>query len=90
MRSTCEERSIGSTMKIIPLTEAKARLSHYAALCHEEPVIVTINGTPAFQLMPIEAGDDLIDELLEHHPTFRSDIERRLRETPVPWNRGAE
>lgn len=74
-------------MKIIPLTEAKSRLSHYATVCHEEPVVVTINGVPAFQLIPIEEDDDLINELLAHHPTFRGDMEQRLRETPVEWNR---
>ena len=72
-------------MKIIPLTEAKAHLSRYAAPCHEEPIIVTVNGTPAFQLVPIEEEDDLINELIEHHLTFRNDIERRLKEAPVAW-----
>ncbi|MCG8348187.1 MAG: type II toxin-antitoxin system Phd/YefM family antitoxin [Chloroflexales bacterium] len=75
-------------MKIIPLTEAKARLSHYAALCQDEPIIVTVNGVPAFQLVPVDADGDLINELLQHHPSFRSDMERRLRETPIPWNTG--
>lgn len=73
-------------MKIIPLTEAKARLSHYAAVCHDEPVVVTVNGVPAFQLVPISADDDLINTLLAHHPTFRNDMQRRLNETPVAWN----
>ena len=67
-------------MKVIPLSEAKARLSRYASLCHEEPVIVTINGVPAFQLVPIGEDDDLIDRLLEHHPGFRKDMQKRLKE----------
>ncbi len=37
-------------MKIIPLSEARTHLSRYARLCQTEPVIVTINGLPSFQL----------------------------------------
>jgi prevent-host-death family protein len=90
MYSMSRGRSIDYIMKIIPLTEAKAHLSRYAALCHEEPIIVTVNGTPAFQLVPIEEEDDLINSLIEHHPTFRHDLERRLKEAPVPWKPKAE
>jgi antitoxin (DNA-binding transcriptional repressor) of toxin-antitoxin stability system len=52
-------------------------------LCHEEPVIVTVNGTPSFQFVPLEEGDDLIDRLLEHHPSFRQTLASRLREPSV-------
>ena len=46
-------------MKVIPLSEAKARLSHYSRLCHSEPIVVTVKGVPAFQMVPLEADDDL-------------------------------
>ncbi|MGC8640763.1 MAG: type II toxin-antitoxin system Phd/YefM family antitoxin [Isosphaeraceae bacterium] len=71
-------------MKVIPLSEAKASLSEYGKLCHNEPVIVTVNGVPSFQLVPPEEEDDLIDRLLEHHPTFRQNLAERLREPSVP------
>jgi antitoxin (DNA-binding transcriptional repressor) of toxin-antitoxin stability system len=67
-------------MKVIPLSEAKASLSRYGRLCHEEPEIVTVNGIPSFQLVPLEEGDDLIDRLLEHNPKFRRALESRLGE----------
>ena len=67
-------------MKVIPLSEAKASLSKYGRLCHDEPVIVTVNGVPSFQLVPLEEGDDLIDRLLQHNPKFRRTLESRLRE----------
>jgi antitoxin (DNA-binding transcriptional repressor) of toxin-antitoxin stability system len=67
-------------MKVIPLSEAKANLSRYGRLCHYEPVIVTANGAPSFQLMPLKEGDDLIDRLLEHNAKFRQTLESRLRE----------
>jgi prevent-host-death family protein len=70
-------------MKIIPLSEAKANLSRYGRLCHEEPVIVTVNGAPAFQLVPLGEDDDLIDRLIEHNPSFRRLLERRLKERTV-------
>jgi prevent-host-death family protein len=70
-------------MRVIPLSKAKANLSHYGRLCHEEPVIVTVNGTPSFQLVPLEDDDDLIDRLLEHNPKFRQVLEARLKERSV-------
>jgi prevent-host-death family protein len=70
-------------MKVIPLSEAKAHLSQYGRLCHKEPIIVTVNGAPSFQLVPLEDGDDLIDRLIEHHPSFRRTLEARLREPSV-------
>jgi prevent-host-death family protein len=70
-------------MKIIPLSEAKAHLSQYGRLCHKEPVIVTVNGVPTFQLAPLEEEDDLIDRLLEHNPKFRQLLQSRLRERSV-------
>ena len=70
-------------MKVIPLSEAKANLSHYARVCHDEPVIVTVNGVPTFQLAPLEKDDDLIDRLLEYNPKFQQTLEKRLRERSV-------
>jgi antitoxin (DNA-binding transcriptional repressor) of toxin-antitoxin stability system len=52
-------------------------------LCHQEPVVVTVNGVPAFQLVPLTEDDDLIDRLLDHHPTFRRTLDARLRERSV-------
>jgi antitoxin (DNA-binding transcriptional repressor) of toxin-antitoxin stability system len=67
-------------MKVSPLSEAKANLSRYGRLCHDAPVIVTVNGAPSLQLVPLGEGDDLIDRLLEHNPKFRRTLESRLRE----------
>ncbi len=67
-------------MKVIPLSEAKAKLSHYGQLCHDEPVVITVNGKPFFQLVPLNENDDLIDRLLEQHPGFRHLLEQRLGE----------
>jgi hypothetical protein len=63
-------------MKVIPLSEAKTHLSHYGRL---EPIIVTVNGVPSFQLVLLEEDDDLIDRLLEYNPKFREQLEARLR-----------
>lgn len=70
-------------MKVIPLSEAKAKLSRYGQLCRAEPVVVTVNGRPSFQLVPLGEEDDLVDRLLEHHPAFRRLLEARLRERSV-------
>lgn len=73
-------RKRGTRFPCVPLSEAKANLSRYGRLCHDEPVIVTVNGTPAFQLAPPDADDDLIDSLLEHNPSFRQTLQKRLAE----------
>ncbi len=69
--------------ELIPLSEAKAHLRQYGRLCHDEPVIVTVNGVPSFQLVPLEEDDDLIDRLLEHRPSFRKMLKARLRERSI-------
>jgi prevent-host-death family protein len=70
-------------MKVISLSEAKAHLSLYGKLCYNEPIIVTVNGQPSFQLVPLEEDDDLINELLEHNAKFREMLEKRLGERTV-------
>jgi prevent-host-death family protein len=70
-------------MKVVPRSEAKANLSRYGQLCHDEPVVVTVNGRPSFQLVPLDEDDDLMDRLIEHHPGVRKLLERRLRERSV-------
>jgi hypothetical protein len=69
-------------MKVIPLSEAKANLDHYGRLCQEEPIVVTVDGVPAFQLAPLD-DDDLIDRLLTHNPEFRRMLEMRSGEPTV-------
>jgi prevent-host-death family protein len=70
-------------MKVIPLSDAKANLSRYARQCHDEPIVVTVNGVPSFQLVPLEEDDDLIDRLLEFNPSFRKALAARLKERTV-------
>ncbi|HEV3121955.1 MAG TPA: type II toxin-antitoxin system Phd/YefM family antitoxin [Isosphaeraceae bacterium] len=70
-------------MKIISLSEAKTHLSRYGRLCQKEPIIVTVNGAPAFELVPLGADDDIIDRLLEHNPAFSRTLKRRLKERAI-------
>lgn len=70
-------------MKVIPLSEAKANLRRYGHLCHDEPIVVTVNGVPSFQLVPVEDDENLVDRLIEHDPKFRELIEKRLGERTV-------
>jgi hypothetical protein len=78
------EGSSALTMKVIPLSKAKAKLSYYSRLCQREPIIVTVKGVPAFQMVPLKEDDDLIDRLLEHNPDFRDYLEKCLRSASVP------
>jgi prevent-host-death family protein len=77
-------------MKVIPLSEAKTRLSHYARLCRKEPIVVTVNGVPAFQLTPVSDEDDLMDQLLEHNAEFRRMLAKRLKEATIPIEEAAK
>ncbi|HET6880419.1 MAG TPA: hypothetical protein VFI31_09705 [Pirellulales bacterium] len=70
-------------MRVIPLSEAKANLRRYGHLCHDEPVVVTVNGIPSFQLAPIEEDEAIADRLIEHNPKFRELLEQRLSERNV-------
>lgn len=70
-------------MKVIPLSEAKAKLSKYGQMCQREPIVITVNGRPSFQLAPIEEDGDLVDQLLEKNPGFRNMLEARLSDATV-------
>jgi hypothetical protein len=52
-------------------------------LCQDEPVIVTVNGVPSFQLAPLQDDDDVIDRLLAGNPEFAQVLERRSRERSI-------
>src|SRR5437660_12914151 len=84
--SWSRERSSLNIMKVIPLSEAKARLSYYSRLCHRETIVVTVKGVPAFQLAPLEEDDNLIDLLLEYDPKFRAYLERCLKSRTLSSN----
>jgi prevent-host-death family protein len=77
-------------MKVIPLSEAKAKLSHYARVCRKEPVVVSVNGVPAFEMVPLDQNEDLIEQLLEHNPRFRTLLRRRLKEKSVSAKEAAK
>jgi antitoxin (DNA-binding transcriptional repressor) of toxin-antitoxin stability system len=64
-------------MKVIDLQEAKANLEHYAIECQTSPVVVTQEGQPIFELLPIRPDDSrLLEDLIEHDSSFRDIVER--------------
>jgi hypothetical protein len=68
-------------MKVIDLSEAKSKLENYARECQATPVVVTIDGKPTFEMLPIRSDDpDFIDRLLISNPDFRNLMERRRQE----------
>ena len=65
-------------MKVINLNEAKANLEQYARECQVSPVVVTVDGKPAFEMLPVRADDgDFLDRLIEENEAFRELLERR-------------
>jgi hypothetical protein len=68
-------------MKVIDLEEAKAHLEQYARECQSSPIVVTVAGAPAFEMLPIRPDDlDLVDLLLEQNEDFRHLMEERAKE----------
>lgn len=68
-------------MKVIGIEEAKANLEHYAEECRTAPVVVTVGGKPAFEMLPIRSDDpDFVDRLLEQNAEFRQLMEARRQE----------
>ena len=72
-------------MKVIPVTEAKARLTHYGRKCRKEQIVVTVSGRPAFKIVAIDDGDDddLVQRLLKTNARFRKLVETRFKEKRV-------
>lgn len=68
-------------MKVIDVEEAKSRLEDYAHECQSSPVVVTIDGKPSFELLPIRSDDpNFIDRLLIMNAVFRQLMEDRRKE----------
>ena len=68
-------------MTVIDLEEAKTNLERYALDCQLSPVIVTMDGKPVFELIPIRSEDpDFLERLALANPAFRRLLEERRRE----------
>jgi antitoxin (DNA-binding transcriptional repressor) of toxin-antitoxin stability system len=68
-------------MTVIDLEEARTHLERYAQDCQSSPVIVTVEGKPAFELIPIRSEDpDFLERLALANPAFRRLLEERRRE----------
>jgi hypothetical protein len=71
-------------MKVIDLSEAKANLEQYAQECQTSPIIVSINGMPSFEMLPVRADDDdFMDRLIEQNDEFRQLLERSRRQADL-------
>ena len=69
-------------MKVIDVEQAKANLELYAEECRTSPVIVTVAGRPAFEMIPIRDEDpEFINRLLKSSDSFRQLMEERHRES---------
>ena len=71
-------------MKIAPVADVKAQLSHYLDQAQESPVVVTRNGRPVAVITGVTDADDLERLVLAHTPRFRRLLdaaERRIAAT---------
>lgn len=68
-------------MTVIDLEEARTHLERYAHACQSSPVIVTVDGKPGFELLPIRSEDpDFLERLADANLAFRRLLEERRRE----------
>jgi antitoxin (DNA-binding transcriptional repressor) of toxin-antitoxin stability system len=68
-------------MAVIDLEEARTHLERYAEECQSAPVIVTVEGKPVFELIPIRSEDpDFLERLAVANPAFRRLLEERRGE----------
>jgi prevent-host-death family protein len=71
-------------MRIAPVAEVKARLSHFLDESQAGPVIVTRNGRPVAALVAIPDAEELERFVLAHTPRLRrllDGAEQRLKAT---------
>lgn len=69
-------------MKVINLEEAKANLEQYAHECQSSPVVVTVEGKPAFEMLPIRTTDpNFMDRLVAEDEAFRRLLEERRQDS---------
>jgi prevent-host-death family protein len=67
-------------MKIVPLADAKARLSAYVDECATDgPVIITRNGKPVAVLLAPADEDDLDSLVLARSPRFQALLNKSRR-----------
>ncbi len=67
-------------MKIVPLADAKARLSAYVDQCTTEgPIIITRNGKPVAVLLAPKDEDDLDRLMLARSPRFQALLNKSRR-----------
>lgn len=66
-------------MKVIDLAEAKDNLEQYARECCEAPVVVSINGQPAFEIAPLfcDGDEEFLNRLLQRSSEFRELVKQR-------------
>jgi hypothetical protein len=64
-------------MKVIDLQEAKANLELYAIERQTSPAVLTQEGQPIFELLPIRPDDSgLLEDLIEHDSSFQGVVEQ--------------
>jgi hypothetical protein len=69
-------------MKVVDLEDARANLERFAEECRTSPIVVTVAGKPAFEMVPVLSDEpDFVDRLLEEDPEFRSLLEARRLES---------
>ena len=77
--------------KVIPLSDLQADPQGILSRCYDsgQPLVVELPNRGLISIQPVEANDDLVDDLIEHNPAFRALLEKSLASPrePFPFTR---
>jgi hypothetical protein len=73
--------------KVVPLSDLEANPRAILTRCfdHDEALIVELPDRGLVSIRPVDADDDLVDNLIAHNPAFRALLERSLASPREPF-----
>jgi hypothetical protein len=73
--------------KVIPLSDLQADPTGVLNRCFDsgQIFVVELPDRGLISIQPVESGDDLVDDLIEHNPAFRTLLERSLASPREPF-----
>jgi hypothetical protein len=73
--------------RVIPLSDLQADPEGVLRRCYEtgQPVVVELPDHGLVAIQPVDAEDDLVDDLIEHNPAFRALLGKSLASPREPF-----
>ena len=73
--------------RVIPLSDLQADPEGVLRRCYDsgQPLVVELPDHGLVSIQPVDPGDDLVNDLIEHNPAFRALVERSLASPLEPF-----